>query len=108
MRLYASGLASLPDCHLSSGEFPLQAAVLATVPEVDGETDQQPDDQPYPGIRWQRGHQTEAAHDTRDGDERHPRGLERPIEIGPFLPENHDAGAHEHEREQRADVHELA
>src|SRR6266480_3633273 len=100
--------AAWDSCRTSSRrQFTLQAAVLATVPEVDAESDQQPHDQANPGVRREGRHQSQTADDSRNRDERDPGRPERAVGIGTLLTENPHAGADQHEREQGADVDQL-
>src|SRR2546427_1257227 len=82
----------------------LQYGVFATVPEIDREPDHEPDGQPDPGVAGQGQHQAEAAHDAQDRDGRNPWRAEGAVQIGTLGPEDPHPGAHQHEREQRADV----
>src|SRR3954466_8228366 len=56
----------------------LHAAVIASVQEVHGKADHEPDHQPYPGVARQTSHHEQGHDHSNDGREGYPRRPERP------------------------------
>src|SRR5947199_2560936 len=81
-----------------------QHAVSPSVTEIDGKPDREPDEEPHPRVQRKRQHEAETGEDAEHWHERYERGAERSLEIGSRMSQDPYAGAHEHEREQRADV----
>src|SRR6266702_866679 len=82
--------------------------MLPAVPKVDREPYQQPHEEADPRVPREKGHQRKARGDPEDRYQRHQRRPERAIELRPLVAQDPHAAAHEDEREQRADIHELA
>src|SRR5437867_4828988 len=81
-----------------------QHAVSPSVTEIDGKPDREPDEEPHPRVQRKREHEAETGEDAEHWHERYERCAERSLEIGSRMSQDPYAGAHQHEREQRADV----
>ena len=86
---------------------PRHHAVVPAVAEVGEQADPQPHEQPQPVLRGQGEHQEQAGQDPGDGHERAQGRAKRPLRVGVHAPHDEHRGAHDHEREQGADVGEV-
>src|SRR5829696_8064162 len=99
-------LSGLLDCPFRGG-FIGQSAMAPAVAEVDHESYRHPDEEPQPCAGGQETHEEEA----REGGEDRHHGvagyLERPREVWPRPPENHDPDGDQHEGGEGPNVHKL-
>ena len=98
-----------PDRSYARSLAPSAAAVLAAVAEVDHEADQPARRAAGARCRRQRGHEAEAGQHAEDRAPAAPAASGTAgSRSGSRLPQDQHADAHEHERQQRADVDQLA
>ena len=85
----------------------LQFTVLHAVMHIDIQSDQHPQYQTNPSVCRQEYHHHQTSDDTRNGHERHPRGLERTGCVGHGLTDDQHARSYQGEGEQRTDTTHL-
>src|SRR5580692_5111801 len=100
LRALASAAGGLSRAHR------LHFAVLDAVTEIDTQTDDQPDDEHFPGQQRQLDHEVEGAADAKDGDQRNQRRPERPLQVGVAPAQDPDTGTDDGKSEQRAHIHQ--
>ena len=86
----------------------LHPAMLPAVKIINYQPDRQPTDQPNPIPHSQVVHHVAIHHDSGDRNYRHPRRSERPWLRRIRTPQHNNRYAHDHEREQRPDIHHLS
>src|SRR2546430_1521130 len=101
---WCAALLPLQATGLERGRLGLEVAVSSAVAEVDPESNHQPHRESDPRIQRQREHQAQTGKNAEQRDQGDERRPERPLQIGARVPQDPHAGAHQHEREQRADV----
>src|SRR5438309_2895694 len=84
--------------------MPSHDAVSSSVTEVNGESDEKPNQQTQPILSRQRKHQQQTDRYSEYWHERNQRDAKRPLRIWMSATHDQHRGAHDHEREQRSDV----
>src|SRR5215831_969319 len=86
----------------------LDAAVAASITEVNGHADHQPYDQAHPCFPWKVRHEIAGDHNSQDRHKRNHGSLEGTLKIGIPAADDPHARANDHECQQRSDVDHVA
>src|SRR5256714_6888600 len=84
-----------------------QLRMRSAIEEVDHESKGHPDDESLPRRRRKTGHHVSTNKNSENGHDWDQRRAERPRQVRRLVSQRYDAAAHDHEREQRTDRHQL-